>query len=57
MLEDDRARLAEPRGDEPGERRADERADQVYAVKIRVPNGDGTLRIGMPGEVELAAPR
>lgn len=29
----------------------DERADQVYAVKIRVPNGDGTLKIGMPGEV------
>ncbi len=28
----------------------DERADQVYAVKITVANPDGRLRIGMPGE-------
>ena len=32
----------------------DERADQVYAVKIAVANPDGRLRIGMPGEL-LAA--
>jgi HlyD family secretion protein len=31
----------------------DERADQVYAVKIMVPNGEGRLRIGMPGELTL----
>jgi HlyD family secretion protein len=30
---------------------ADERTDQVYAVKIRVPNRNGMLKIGMPGEV------
>lgn len=29
----------------------EERVDQVYAVKIRVPNPDGTIKIGMPGEV------
>lgn len=29
----------------------DERTDLVYAVKIRVPNPDGVLKIGMPGEV------
>ena len=29
----------------------DERADQVYAVKIAVANPDGRLRIGMPGEL------
>ncbi|HYH83419.1 MAG TPA: HlyD family efflux transporter periplasmic adaptor subunit [Longimicrobium sp.] len=29
----------------------DERADQVYAVKIEVPNPGGMLKIGMPGEV------
>jgi HlyD family secretion protein len=29
----------------------DERTDLVYAVKIRVPNWDGELKIGMPGEV------
>lgn len=33
----------------------DERADLVYAVKIRVANPDGVLRIGMPGDVTLAA--
>ena len=31
----------------------DERGDLVYAVKVSVPNGDGTLRIGMPGDVTL----
>jgi HlyD family secretion protein len=31
----------------------DERADLVYAVKVRVPNADGVLRIGMPGELVL----
>lgn len=31
----------------------DERADQVYAVKIAVANPDGRLRIGMPGELVL----
>ena len=33
----------------------DERVDQVYAVKIRVPNRGGVLKIGMPGEVILPA--
>jgi HlyD family secretion protein len=32
----------------------DERADQVYAVKILVANPDGRLRIGMPGELTIA---
>lgn len=32
----------------------DERADQVYAVKIAVANPEGRLRIGMPGELVLA---
>jgi HlyD family secretion protein len=32
----------------------DERADLVYAVKIRVPNRGGLLKIGMPGEVDFA---
>jgi len=32
----------------------DERAVQVYAVKIRVPNDGGALKIGMPGEVVFA---
>jgi HlyD family secretion protein len=31
----------------------DERADQVYAVKVAVANEDGALRIGMPGELVL----
>lgn len=34
----------------------DERADLVYAVKIRVPNRDGWLKIGMPGDLALAVP-
>jgi HlyD family secretion protein len=33
----------------------DERADQVYAVKIAVANPDGRLRIGMPGELTIAS--
>ena len=32
----------------------DERADLVYAVKIRVPNRDGALKIGMPADVALS---
>jgi len=32
----------------------DERADLVYAIKIRVPNPNGLLKIGMPVDVELA---
>jgi HlyD family secretion protein len=31
----------------------DERADLVYAVKIRVPNPRGTLKIGMPADVTI----
>lgn len=33
----------------------DERADLVYAVKIRVPNEGGLLKIGMPADVQFAA--
>ena len=33
----------------------DERADLVYAVKIRVPNQGGALKIGMPADVRLAS--
>jgi HlyD family secretion protein len=33
----------------------EERADQVYAVKIAVANPQGRLRIGMPGELVLAS--
>ncbi|PWD97570.1 HlyD family secretion protein [Marinilabilia rubra] len=29
----------------------EERVDLVYAIKVRVPNEDGRLKIGMPGEV------
>ncbi len=32
----------------------EERADQVYAVKIAVANPEGRLRIGMPGELTIA---
>jgi HlyD family secretion protein len=35
----------------------DERADQVYAVKVMVANPDGRLRIGMPGELTIAGDR
>jgi HlyD family secretion protein len=31
----------------------DERADLVYAVKVSVPNADGMLKIGMPGDITL----
>lgn len=31
----------------------EERVTQVYAVKIRVPNREGILKIGMPGEMNL----
>jgi HlyD family secretion protein len=31
----------------------DERADLVYAVKVRVPNTRGVLKIGMPGDLNL----
>lgn len=31
----------------------EERADLVYAVKIRVPNADGRVKIGMPADVRL----
>jgi HlyD family secretion protein len=33
----------------------DERADLVYAVKIRVADAEGVLKIGMPVDVQLAA--
>jgi HlyD family secretion protein len=33
----------------------DERADLVYAVKIRVANPDGALKIGMPADLSLTA--
>jgi HlyD family secretion protein len=33
----------------------DDRAGLVYAVKVRVANRDGTLKIGMPGDVTLGA--
>ncbi len=34
----------------------DERADLVYAVKIRVPNVGGIAKIGMPADVRFGAP-
>lgn len=33
-----------------------ERANLVYAVKIRVPNPGGVLKIGMPADVQFGAP-
>ncbi|HET6679662.1 MAG TPA: HlyD family efflux transporter periplasmic adaptor subunit [Gemmatimonadaceae bacterium] len=33
----------------------DERADLVYAVKIRVPNTNGVLKIGMPADVTFGS--
>ena len=33
----------------------DERAELVYAIKVRVPNPDGLLKIGMPADVTLGA--
>ena len=35
----------------------EERADLVYAIKIRVPNRGGAITIGMPADVSLAAAR
>lgn len=35
----------------------EERVDLVYAVKIRVPNPDGRIKIGMPGEVVFSSSR
>ena len=35
----------------------EERADLVYAIKIRVPNDRGLLKIGMPADVQFAADR
>jgi HlyD family secretion protein len=32
----------------------DERTNLVYAIKVRVPNTDGALKIGMPADVQLA---
>ncbi len=34
----------------------DERADLVYAVKVRVPNSSGALKIGMPADLALVGP-
>jgi HlyD family secretion protein len=34
----------------------DDRGDLVYAVKVRVANSDGALRIGMPGDATLLTP-
>ena len=34
----------------------DERADLVYAIKVRVPNVSGVLKIGMPADLTVAAP-
>jgi HlyD family secretion protein len=31
----------------------EERVTQVYAVKVRVENPDGIIKIGMPGEVNF----
>lgn len=31
----------------------EERVTQVYAVKVKVPNTDGVIKIGMPGEVNF----
>src|SRR4029079_506969 len=33
----------------------DERANLVYAIKVRVPNPGGVLKIGMPADLELTA--
>jgi HlyD family secretion protein len=35
----------------------DERAELVYAVRVRVPNADGVAKAGMPGELVLSAAR
>ena len=33
----------------------DERSNLVYAIKVRVPNRDGVLKIGMPADVQFAS--
>jgi len=33
----------------------DERSNLVYAIKVRVPNREGLLKIGMPADVQFAA--
>jgi HlyD family secretion protein len=33
----------------------DERSNLVYAIKVRVPNRDGVLKIGMPADVQFSA--
>jgi len=33
----------------------DERTNLVYAVKVRIPNRDGLLKIGMPADVQFAS--
>lgn len=33
----------------------EDRTDLVYAVKVRVPNTDGMLKIGMPGDITFVA--
>lgn len=34
----------------------EERVNLVYAFKVRIPNPDGVLKIGMPGEVQFEQP-
>lgn len=34
----------------------EERVSLVYAIRVRVPNPEGRLKIGMPGEVDFASP-
>jgi HlyD family secretion protein len=34
----------------------EERADLVYAIKVRVANPEGMLKIGMPADITLAGP-
>jgi HlyD family secretion protein len=34
----------------------DDRADLVYAMKVSVPNADGSLKIGMPADVTIRRP-
>jgi HlyD family secretion protein len=33
----------------------DERSNLVYAIKVRLPNRNGALKIGMPADVQLSA--
>jgi HlyD family secretion protein len=34
----------------------DQRSNLVYAIRVRVPNRDGVLKIGMPADVQFAVP-